>query len=176
MADKKLKVKSLMAAIGSENQLARKHIESIEQDLPAGHPLEQNIAMEKAKMNGDLSGLPPNHPLIVAMEEAHERYRKNEEQQEISKVKKAKKISFEEKKKKIADESEEAKKIQINSIKAINSGISKLMTEMDELFGVIGIEKEKLNNDFYLQTRLKRLERLIMASQRGLAECRFRNL
>ena len=65
-----------------DESIARQEARSLEDVLPDGHPLKEEVEKQKALLGGDLQGLPPGHPLLVRLQAAKENYDRNKVQEE----------------------------------------------------------------------------------------------
>jgi DNA repair exonuclease SbcCD ATPase subunit len=184
---KKIDITGAMAA---ESALAKEEMQNLEQnfdktldELSDSHPLKKLALEEKGKMGGDLSGLPPNHPLLVAMEEAKLRYEEREslekehaqyqQEQEKIKIRHAKKLNA---KKALADKrrrEDEREQVVRVATKRINSSMSETMDSLKRLRDNIRASQEDFAGDSYALMKLQRLDRLIQATMRGVTESKI---
>ena len=160
-----------------EASLARRDAEDLEKGLPEGHPLRDEANKQKALL-GDLSGLPPGHPLITAMQAAKDRYeqqqvQRSEEQTHATEVRKATKVDAEKVKRatRIAEDDQENKRKE--AAKQVNSCIEGTLGNVKELYRVLAQHEELLNMEPLSRARAGRLKRLLFAAERGLSECRI---
>jgi hypothetical protein len=130
---------------------------------------------------GDLDDLPTGHPLRIAMEEAKQKYELKQqlEKEQQEKMKTGKKIQpkkKESKEQKELNQKREANaKELVDSAKSINDMLDKSIYSMQELIK-LSMSTQSLCKDLnpYLQLKLKRMERMLMAFTRGLNESKIR--
>jgi hypothetical protein len=167
----------LTAAKDAEASLARQESQDLEKGLPEGHPLREEAEKQKAIL-GDLSGLPPGHPLLLAMQAAKERYeqqqvQRTEEQSKTAEVRKAKKIDAV----KVRRDARRAEDEQTEAIegaaKRVNNSIDGTLTSVRELYKVMSDNEEILNNSPIGRAKVSRLKRLLFAAERGLSELKI---
>jgi len=160
-----------------EASLARRDSEDLERGLPEGHPLREEVNKQKALL-GDLSSLPPGHPLILAMQAAKDRYeqqqtQRTEEQTHAADVRKATKVDAD-KVRRAARVAEDDQKIKRqDAAKQVNSCIEGTLGTVKELYRVLSQHEELLNMEPLSRARAGRLKRLLFAAERGLSECRI---
>ena len=161
----------------AEASLARRDAEDLEKGIPEGHPLRDEANKQKALL-GDLGGLPPGHPLMVAMQAAKDRYEQQQaqktfEQTRSAEVRKATKVDVDKEKKaiRIADDEKEQKRRDAS--KQVNIGIEGALGSVKELYRVMSQHEELLNIEPISRARVSRLKRLLFAAERGLSECRI---
>jgi hypothetical protein len=58
----------------AEELLAMAEAKGLGDFLPDDHPLKEEVDRQKSMLGGDLSGLPPGHPLLRALESAKRQY------------------------------------------------------------------------------------------------------
>ena len=166
-------------AMAAETALAREDVTELEEAieaLPDNHPVKVAAAHQKQLM-GDLQGLPPGHPLLIAMEEARLRYEaqelpstEEETQAEQQKIKRAKKL---EAKRTVAEERrrEDERETRLRTAtKSINSSMSETMESLKRLQGNIVASQEDFIGDRYALKKLERLNRILVAAIRGISE------
>ncbi len=174
----------LSGAKAAEDALARKEVRDLADSIPEGHVLRDEIDRQTAEMGGDLSGLPPSHPLYRAMVAAKERFetekaeeeaREEETQkaQERLKVKKAKKLDEKRaRQNRIAKEVEREESLR-EATTAVDGEVVKLLDGVRALYGVIAEHEEILNTHPIGKMRLMRLKRFMYATERGLSTARM---
>lgn len=166
-----------------DESIARQEARALEDVLPDGHPLKEEVEKQKALLGGDLSGLPAGHPLLVrlqAAKEAYERGKVQEESQQMQEkaveLRKAKKIeeakTANDNKVKRAQERETADECS-ESARNVNKGIDEVQVSVRKLWVVFGENEENLNKNPFNRARMLRLKRLLLAVERGLSESRF---
>jgi len=168
----------------SEESLARKAKEE-SLKLPEGHPLEELVAQQKAKV-GDLADLPDNHPLVLAIQNAKGRYEEAEaarqdaadkeadgQQSVVAAVKKAKRLDA----KKVASERRMAAEEKVSrkreAAQNVNGAIDEMIRVMEASMVVVESNEEVLSEDALFRSRVNRLERLMHATLRGLSSSRL---
>ena len=166
-----------------DESIARQEARSLEDVLPDGHPLKEEVEKQKALLGGDLQGLPPGHPLLVRLQAAKENYDRNKVQEESQgmqdkavELKKAKKIEdikrANEGRVKRAEEHEFAEEYSI-SARNINKGLDDVHESVRGLWTAMEENEENLNKNPLNRGRVLRLKRLLSAVERGLSESRF---
>ena len=167
----------LNSAKEMEATLARREIEDLEKSIPDGHPLREEANKQKALL-GDLSGLPPGHPLIMAMQAAKDRYEQNqaqraEEQTRTAEVRKGTKVDEDQARRVAIRAEEEQSEKLLSAAKDVNDRITATLNSVKELYKVLAQHEELLNTAPISRARAGRLKRLLFASERGLSECRI---
>jgi hypothetical protein len=177
----------IIGAMNAEKSLAREASNEIEkslEELPDDSPLKNELLKEKSKLKGDLSGLPANHPLLLELAEAKARYENMEayvneeeanflkEQEKIvvrrAKRLEAKKIQAEQRRRE--DEREENLRV---ATKRINSSMSETMDSLKRLSDNIAASQEDFQSDQYVLMKLDRLNRLLVATMRGIHQSKL---
>lgn len=174
---KKLTGGILSAAKEAEATLARQEARDLENGLPEGHPLRDEVDKQKTLI-GDLSGLPPGHPLLVAMQHAKERYEQQqvqraEEQSNTTEVRKSQKIDDNKAKAEARRAEEEKSEKRVEAAKTINGGIDGTLSEIRKLYKMTADYEEILNIDPISRAKVGRLKRLLFAAERGLSDGRL---
>ena len=180
MNEKKIKIdgKMLSAAKDAEVALAREEAKGLEDVLPEGHPLKEEVDKQKSLLGGDLSGLPPGHPLLVALESA----KKNIEAQKAvegdrekirTQIKKAKKIDPNEAKRAERREEDETTDMRRVAAKSVNAHIESVLKDVKTLFENLSVNEEILNTDPFSRVKTARLKRMLVATERGISDCRI---
>ncbi len=183
-----LKAKMLTGAMEAEAALAKESASEFDEtidSLPDDSPLKQN-AIGMKKLMGDLSGLPPGHPLLMAMEEARARYEAEEAakrqaegeseaeaEAEEAKLKKAKRLDEKKAAREARNRQEEKHERQRNAAKNINSSMAEAMDTLKRLNDNIEACRDDFAGDRYAQMKLDRLQRVLLASMRGLADSKL---
>lgn len=167
----------LTAAKDAESSLARQEAKDLENGIPEGHPLREEAEKQKAIL-GDLSGLPPGHPLLLAMQAAKERYeqqqvQKKEEQSKTAEVRKAKKIDASRVRRDAQRKEDEQSEAIDGAAKRVNNGIDGTLTSVRELYKTMADNAEILNNSPIGRAKVSRLKRLLFAAERGLSELKI---
>ena len=169
----------IAGAMEAEAALAKESADELEEtidSLPENHPIRVAAAHER-QMMGDLAGLPPGHPLLVAMNDARLRYEaeefpdedeedKDQEQIKIRKAKKldAKKAAVTQRRK----EDERADRLR-TATKSINTSMRETMDSIKRLNDNIIASQEDFAGDRYALMKLERLSRVLVATMRGIS-------
>jgi hypothetical protein len=180
MTEKKVKIsgRMLSAVKDAEIALAREEAKGLEDTLPEGHPLKEEVDKQKSLLGGDLSGLPPGHPLLVALESA----RKNIEAQKAfdaerekarTEIKKAKKIDPNDVKREVRKQEDEVTDKRRQAAKVVNERIESVLKDVKVLFDELVANEELLNTDPFSRVKAARLRRLLFATERGISDCRI---
>ena len=176
---KKIGLSGLMltAAKDAESTLARQESMALEHGVPVGHPL-RNEAEKQKMLLGDLSGLPPGHPLIQAMTAAKERYeqqqaQKTEEQSKTTKIKHAQKIHQDRARREARRIEEEQNEAALQAAKKVDIEIKTMLENVRRLYKTMADSEEILNIDPISRMKVGRLKRLLFAAERGLSDCRI---
>jgi hypothetical protein len=175
--------KMISGAMAAEAALAKEDAKELEKaidELPEGHPLKMAAAAQKEALGGDLAGLPPHHPLLLAMEEARLRYEISqeevddglEEQEQIS-VRRARKLD-EKKAVRAARRQEDEREERLRTAtKRINLSMTETMDSLKQLVDNIAASQEDFAGDRYAMMKLERLSRILVAAMRGVSESRL---
>jgi len=138
--------------------------------LPEDHPLVVAAMEEMAKV-GDLKDLPPGHPIIRALVEAkirNEGFPEEERHEPTGHAKSRREVQAEER---VRDE--ELSSIRRMAGKTVNGKIDGVVGSMADLYDTVKGLHDELSSDPYARVHLAKLERLLMASKRGLEDCRL---
>lgn len=150
----------------------------LEKSIPEGHPLKEEIEKQKSLV-GDLSGLPPGHPLLVGLAQSKERYEKTQESKttdgEDVELKKVRKIdTIERKAKRVARQQEsDGEDRRFYASKNVNKRVEETLSSVKNLWSVLNENEEILNTHPIGRTRVMRLKRLLFAMERGLTESKI---
>jgi hypothetical protein len=167
----------------AEEMLAREQtkqemadMQKVVDGLPDDHPLvvewNKNMAMAS-----DLHGLPSGHPLFKALADAkrrHDEKLETDEAQDRATEQRTKRQERdrEAERAKAADEEMERQARRMAS-KTLNDQIGRTTGQMESLYESMRELSDTLQNDPYSRVKLKKMERILYASKRGLDECRF---
>lgn len=167
----------LSAAKDAEASLARQEAQELERGIPEGHPLRDEAEKQKALL-GDLSGLPPGHPLLRAMQAARERYeqqqqQRTEEQDKTAVVRHAQKVDADKARREARRVEEEQAGQRLEAAKLVDAGIQGTLSEVRKLYKTMADSEQILNMDPLSRAKVGRLKRLLFAAERGLSECRI---
>jgi len=167
----------ISAMKNAELRLAQRESEDLEKALPEGHPLQEEVAKQKA-MLGDLSGLPPGHPLLQAIRAAKDRYeqqqaQKVEEQDKTAEVRKAKKIEEDQARRTARNEEDAQIERWTVSVKTFNVGVDGILGEVRKLYKTMSEHEEILNIDPVSRMKVGRMKRLLFAAERGLSDLKI---
>jgi len=177
MEKMKISGQMLTNAKKAEEVLAREAAKRLEDALPPDHPLRVEVEKQKSLMGGDLSGLPPGHPLLRALEVAKNRY---EEKKDVEKVdaarpepRKAKKVDpnaarIEARR---AEEEETDRRRAVAG--EVNRRIEAVVDDAKELFKFVASNAEILNTEPFSMAKMARLRRMLSATERGVSECKL---
>ena len=174
----KISGKMLSAAKDAEMILAREESRGLENILPEGHPLKEEVDKQKALLGGDLSGLPPGHPLLLALETAKRNIESQnafdiERQKARTEVKKAQKIDPNAAKREARRQEDDITDRRREAAKSINDSIESVLKDVRELFGELSANEELLNTEPFSRAKAARLRRLLFAAERGISDCRI---
>jgi len=176
--DKKVKVdvNMLTGAKDAERSLAKEETRKLEDSIPEGHILKDEIDKQKALL-GDLGDLPPGHPLIKMLMDAKARYEtkdeREEEQGKTAEVRKAKKIEKSKQRREEEERRVAAEGFRKDAAKNINKGIDSLMSGIRSVCEDISEAEEVLNRDPSCKVKVMKAKRLLFAMERGISECRI---
>lgn len=180
---KKLKSSvALHRLMEAEGNLARENARKIEQDiesLPDGDPVRKEANRQKAMLGGDLSGLPPGHPLLVMLEEARLRYEAAQEQKSDEgekaaeeTIRKAKKLDA----RKRSDDraardaaEDKAKKKRVAS-KDLKSAMEHTLVTVRTMKDSVANAAEAFQGDAYAMARMQRLFRMAVAVEKWVID------
>lgn len=182
--DKKVLKGSLLGKVkAAEESLAREDIKEMEESLPEGHPLKEEVEKQKALLGGDLKDLPIGHPvfrMLQASRQAYERSKQEEESQKIKneavQVRKAKRIGeIKARKEKIAVEDESAENRRI-AAKAVNKCVDDIVVSMRDTWKILAGSEKIFDNDPYDRRKVVKMKNLLAAVERGLLDNRFNRI
>lgn len=146
--------------------------------LPPDHPIIQEFNSNPALVQ-DLGSLPPGHPVLRALMDAKARYENaiaEESEQEQEKTKERRSDSRLQKSKEEARrraEEETDRQERKMACKTLNGQIERTTAQLGYLHESLLDISSTLESDPYCRSKLKKLERLLYASKRGLEECRL---
>ena len=167
-----------------DESIARQEARALEDVLPDGHPLKEEVEKQKALLGGDLSGLPPGHPLLVRLQVAKEAYERGKVQEDSQQMQdKAQEKAVELRKAKKLNEVKASRERRIaetelaeeygGAAKNVNKGLDEVQVAVRRLWHMFGENEENLNKNPLNRGRVLRLKRLLSAVERGLSESRF---
>ncbi len=167
----------------AEQSLASEKSRELEDSIPDGHPLKVEIDKQKAVLGGDLSGLPPGHPLLRALETAKETYEVRVAEEKKPQTEKPKEDAEKMRKAKRLDEVK-ARRERWDTERKINDEVneasSEVNTQMDEVIASVNnmwkvVEKheEALNQTPVGRVKVLRIKRVLFATKRALSETRI---
>jgi hypothetical protein len=167
----------LSAAKDAEASLARREAEDLGNSLPEGHPLQEEVEKQKALV-GDLSGLPPGHPLLRALQAAKERYdqqqaQRAEEQGKAAEVRKSQTGSKDEDRRKARAKEDEQTEQWMEASARVNTGLKNAIESIRVLYKVLADNEEILNIEPLSRAKVGRMRRLLYATERGLSDGRI---
>ena len=175
--------KMISGAMAAESALAReetKELEAAIDGLPDDHPLKTEAAAQRQIM-GDLAGLPPGHPLLIAMEDARLRYKAeqgiveegDEQEPEPAMIRKAKKLEAKTARREERRREEERDDRKRTATKRINSSMTETMDALKRLMENIEASQEDFAGDLYALKKMDRLSNLLMATLRGVSQSKL---
>jgi hypothetical protein len=163
-----------------DESIARQEARALEDVLPDGHPLKAEVEKQKALLGGDLSGLPPGHPLLVRLQMAKEAYERGEVQKESQKMqenaielRKAKRIEEAKVGKERREKETAFAKEYGEAARNVNKGLEEVQISVRKLWEIFRENEENLNKNPLNRARVLRLKRLLFAVERGLSESHF---
>jgi hypothetical protein len=175
----KLSADFLKKAIEAEVNLAKKDSqwrdETVDQ-LSDDNPIKQEANKQKMLL-GDLAGLPPNHPLVLALEDARERYEHKKtyeenlrtESEKIN-IRRAKRLDDKKSRIEARRYEEEDASRKRNAAKTYNSSIKEAIDVIHRLRDNVKAVKGEFENNKYSMMKVVRLEKLLDAAERGFVE------
>ena len=182
--DKSILKGSLLGRVkAAEETLAKEDAKALETALPEGHPLRAEVEKQKALLGGDLSGLPPGHPLFRMLEasrQVYERRAVEKESQELKeeavKIRRAKRIEeIKARKEKIADNDSKSE-MRRNAAKTVNKCVDDVIGSIRDAWKVMADSEEIFNNDPYDRIKVVKMRNLLSAVERGLLDNRFNRI
>lgn len=176
----KISAKSLSGAMAAEEKLAGEEREAFLDEMPDG-PMKEEVKRQKELLGGDLAGLPPGHPLLVAMEEARLRYESEEQlameaeatEEESPQVKHAKRLNDKKVRAEKRIKEEERRDKHRTAAKIVNGSIVEVYDALKRLDENIKASYEDMQGDNYSMMKLERLSRVVAASMRGISESKL---
>ena len=173
---KKVDVNLLTGIKEAEKSLAKEEVRHLEDSVPDGHVLKDELEKQKALL-GDISDLPPGHPLVKMLLEAKERYETKDEredaQSKAKEVRQAKKIDAEKAKREREAQRLEAEENRKKAAKSLNMGMDSTLGSVRELYERVAESEKVLSDDAYAKARVLKLKRLLFALERGISECKI---
>jgi len=174
-----MEASTIRGAMAAEGMLAREEDDEMDSTLDLlddEHPLKQEALRAKAAL-GDLASLPPNHPLRVAIEEARMNWESAQEMQvpegDPVEVRRAKKIDAR-KAKVVERRKEEDNEHRLRTAATLfNSSLVETMDSVRRLQENLSAAMDDLADYRYATMKLARLERMLLATERGLIESRI---
>lgn len=159
------------AALAKEDS---KHLEEAMEFLSDGQAKQEARSLKA--MLGDLANVPEGHPVRVAVEEARIRFeaeqalRQEEAEQPPQEIKKAKKLDARKAERTRRDRMEQSNARIRSAAKVVNSSMTEAIDSLKRLSDNIEASREDFSRDRYAQMKLERLNRLLLATMRGIAE------
>lgn len=183
MTEKKvIKGRILDRVKAAEDSLARQETKSLEAVLPEGHPLRDEVEKQKALLGGDLSGLPPGHPLLRALQAAKEAYDRSHADVEI-KTTEAEKEQVEPRRAKRLEEADARKKRIVQeeaesgrrreAAKIVNKGVDEILASVRNLWEKLAASEEVLTGEPMNRARIMRMKQMLVAIERRFSETRL---
>jgi len=150
-------------------------MDDVVDELPDDSPVKAEASKQKSLL-GDLSGLPPGHPLIVALEDAKLRYEseivsddRGKDEQSVVSLRRAKKIDKRSRYNDRIAEEEEGNKLR-DSIKSYNSYVGEAIESVGRLRRNVSASRDDFSKSRYAMMKLSRLEKMLIAVERGFSE------
>jgi hypothetical protein len=175
----------ISGAMAAEAALAKEDGESYEktlESLPDDHPLKVAATQQK-RLLGDLGSLPPGHPVLLAMEEARQKYEaeqaiaeevaKEAAEEEERKIKRVKRLDAKKAAREARNREEEESERRRAAAKSINSSMTETLDAVKRLSDNIAASQEDFAGDRYALMKLERLNRVLIATMRGIAESKI---
>lgn len=170
-----------------EQSLASQDAKKLESAVPDGHPLKAEIEKQKAITGGDLSGLPPGHPLIRALQTAQESYesRQSGEKEKSSqqgqpkddidavKLRRAKHLDEAKARRARYDKESQDTDETREAANVVNKQVSEVLAAVRATWETVSGCEETLNRTPTGKVKILRLKRILYATERGLAETRI---
>lgn len=176
MSDKKVDVNLISSVKQAEKSLAQEEARRLEDAVPDGHILKDEVDKQKALL-GDLADLPPGHPLLKMLTEAKERFetadQREDEQSKTREVRQAKRIEADQQRREREAKRLEAQENRHKVAKSVNKTMDALMGEVRSSYVVLASAEEVLAEEPICKTKMLKLKRLLYAMERGISECKI---
>ena len=163
----------------AEDSLAKQEAKKLETALPEGHPLRAEVERQKAILGGDLSGLPPGHPLLRALQMARETYERNQEEIVVSESdgertepRKARRLDeAAARKQRNAEEDDLTRKRE--AAKVVNDGVDRILLSVRSLWKNLATSEQTLMAEPTSRAKILRMKQMLMAVERRFSETRL---
>ena len=163
----------------AEDSLAKQEAKKLETALPEGHPLRAEVERQKAILGGDLSGLPPGHPLLRALQMARETYERNqaeivvsEPDNERTEPRKARRLDEAAvRKQRNAEEDDLTRKRE--AAKVVNDGVDRILLSVRSLWKNLATSEQTLMTEPTSRAKILRMKQMLMAVERRFSETRL---
>ena len=168
----------LHAVNRAENILVRNESRLLDVVLSNDHPLKSEVERQKS-MLGDLTDLPPGHPLLLTLQTAKKNYEEQQElrckeQEKTKNTNHVRKVRKQNKKQEQIIENDSNEEKRQVAIKKLNIGIRKHLDALEYLHNLVSQNEEILSIDPLIRSKVSKLKRMIVVSQRGISECRLK--
>lgn len=174
--DKKVDVNMLSGIKEAERSLKKEAVRKLEDAVPDGHILKDEVDRQKALM-GDIADLPPGHPLVRMLVEAKERYETKDEREDAqtktSEVRKAKKIEKDRERRERESQRIETEKVRKEAAKSLNAKMDVLTDTVRSAYEEVSGAEAILSEEPVCKAKVMKLKRLLFALERGVSECRI---
>lgn len=151
---------------------AQKMVDSLPDDHPLVVEFNRNVAMV-----GDLNGLPAGHPLFKALADAKKRHDEKIETDNAQEGAKGSRLKKKDDHRKIAAQksADEEMERQVKKMagKTLNDQIDRTTAQIGSLYESMKELLPTLENDPYCKVKMRKLERILYASKRGIDECKI---
>lgn len=173
----------IIGVMAAESALAQEDSRKLDEAMES-LPDEQKMEARGLKaMLGDAANIPEGHPIRVAIEEARLRFEADEElkkeeknfeaQHSDKEIKKAKKLDARKAERERRDRSEQNNGRIRSAAKMVNSSMAEAIDSLRRLSDNIEASREDFSKDRYAQMKLERLNRVVSATMRGIAESKI---
>jgi len=180
----KIDAKMISGAMAAEEALSRKEnrwVDDVVDSLPDGSPVKD--AANQLKAQTDLAGLPPSHPLFKILEEERLRYeakmaeqaesQKSEAEVDVTAIRRAKRVDAKKARQKARlKEEEDGRKIQA-AVNLYNGSLAETMKMVQHLRKNMMASQEDFKDSYYASHKMARLERMLIAFERGIADSKL---
>jgi hypothetical protein len=167
----------------AEDSLAKEEAKKLEAALPEGHPLRAEVERQKAILGGDLSGLPPGHPLLRTLQAAREAYERSQAEIVVSDAipesddggtepRKARRLEeAAARKQRNAEEDELTRRRE--AAKAINVGVDRILLSVRNLWKNLATSEQALMAEPTNRAKILRMKQMLIAVERRFSETRL---
>ena len=177
---KKLRKTSQLASIQSAEESLKQDLHQPLRDIAKKLPPDNSvrIAYDQLMLQvDDISALPNNHPLIIALQEAQKEFEPPEDtegnqrdEESQSKVRHAKRIDKKESRRKESDERDEWENKIKKSVEIHNSSVLEAITSIESLRKNLHAEEDDFKDNRYGSMKIDRLLRSLNMIERVLGD------